>query len=117
MEKPEKSISIAYERSPNRVTIAATGAFGGPSPNAQNVVAHLFVEHGSVPIVVTHTVTDEGAVSPQPVDVTTRANATREIVATLVLSPEAAIIIGEWLKINGVKAIQARGGFEIDDNP
>ncbi len=108
----ERRIAFAYERAPNKTTIAATGAYGGPSPDANSVVAHLYVEHISVPAIISHPVGDEGQIdlAPENADAVSRADATREIQATLVLSPEAAIVIGQWLVVHGETAKSRRGG-------
>ena len=108
-ELPPKKISIVYEKVPGKPTITATGAIGGPSPDRQSIVAQLYVEHGSVPSVVSHEVQEDGSFDLQHGDAISRGDVTREIQATLVLSPEAAILLGDWLMKKGIAAIKGRG--------
>ena len=118
-ELPPKQISIVYEKvSLGKPTVAATGAFGGPSPDHHSVVAHLFVEHPSIPSIISHRVRDDNTIDFEHGDSVSRGDVTREIQTTLVLSPEAAILIGNWLVKHGVAAAQGRGSIKPDeDNP
>lgn len=111
-ELPPKQISIVYERVPGKPTVTATGAFGGPSPDHQSIVAQLFVEHGTVPSVVSHMYEEGKPIDLRHGDPISRGDITREVQATLVLSPEAAVIIGTWLAKHGVEAIKGRGRLE-----
>ncbi len=111
-ELPPKKISIVYEKVPNKPTITATGAIGGPSPDRQSIVAQLYVEHGSVPSVVSHEVQEDGSIDLQHGDAISRGDVTREIQGTLVLSPEAAVLLGNWLLKHGITAIRERGKLE-----
>ena len=111
-ELPPKQISIVYEKVSGKPTVTATGAFGGPSPDRQSIVAQLYVEHGSVPSVVSHSIREDMSVDLQHGDAISRGDITREIQATLVLSPEAAVVIGNWLVRHGIAAINGRGTLE-----
>ncbi len=108
MGKP--SFEIAFETGQSKGVIAATGAFGGLSPDQASVVAHLFVEHGSVPNIIQHDI-EEGTdrvmlETGRPIQ---RAHLTRSIQATLVLSPRAAVELGKWLIDHGTKGLGADG--------
>ena len=117
-ELPQEKISIVYEKVPGKPTITATGAFGGPSPDNNSIIAQLYVEHTSVPSVITHNVREDRSVDLRHGDAISRGDATREIQATLVLSPEAAILLGDWLVKKGIGAIKNRGTLEQGpDNP
>lgn len=113
MEQDEQSsdshseLTIVFEKSQQKNTIPATGAAGGPTPDGAAVVAHLFVEHGSVPNYVTHDVNREGRVKSQGKPVQ-RGEITREVQSTLVMSPENAHQLGEWLVRNSKQAMQNR---------
>ena len=111
-ELPPNKISIVYEKAPGKPTITATGAVGGPSPDRQSVVAQLYVEYASVPNVVSHEVREDGSVDLQHGDAISRGDVTREIQGTLVLSPEAAVLLGNWLLKHGIAAIMGRGKLE-----
>jgi hypothetical protein len=110
MPETPKHISVVYEHSKAGVpTIAATGAFGGTSPDQSSVVAHLYVEHGTTPSHVIHQVEEGGIIDLRGGEETKRGDVTRTIQARLVLSPEAAVSLGHWLTRHGQQAIDARG--------
>ena len=52
--------TIHYEERPGKPTLAATGAFGGPTPDHLNVVAHLYVEHSMIPSISEVIVDEDG---------------------------------------------------------
>ena len=99
----QKTAAIYYEERPGKPTLAVTGAFGGPSPDSRNVIAHLFVEHGMVPSVAEFEISEDG-VATQLREIK-RGEGRREIQATIVLTPEASISIGEWLMNHGSRAL------------
>jgi hypothetical protein len=103
MSEEKKTFSIVYESRKDKPVIAVTGAVGGSNSNTDTVVAHLYVEYASVPAISTHPVIDEKAVdmSAESADEIKRGNITRDILATLVLSPANAVTIGEWLANHG----------------
>lgn len=112
-EEQPSEISIVYDKAPGKPTISATGAIGGPSPDQKSVVVHLYVESIAVPAVVTHDVAEDGTVNMAQVSSqVSRGNMVREIQATLVLSPEAAVVIGVWLANHGKNAIEKRGNSD-----
>lgn len=108
-QKPETA-SIYYEDRPGKPTLAATGAFGGPTPDSQNVVAHLYVEHVMVPSIAEIERTEEG-VYQQSREIK-RGHVRREIQATLVLTPKAAASLGQWLVAHGMQATQNLEGSD-----
>ena len=101
-EKQPETASIFYEDRPGKPTLAVTGAFGGPTPDSLNVVAHLYVEHAMVPSIAEFERTEDG-VYKQAREIT-RGTGKREIQATLVLTPQAAVSIGQWLNTHGIQA-------------
>jgi hypothetical protein len=112
LEGPPRRLAVVYEKVPNKPTVTATGAFGGPSPDQHNIIAQLYVEHGTVPSTISHAIREDGSVDLQHGDPISRGDITREIQATLVLSPEAAVLIGNWLVTKGIAAINGRGKIE-----
>lgn len=90
-------ISITYETAPDKPTLPVGGAFGGPSPDGNSVIAHLYIEHGTIPTVITHAVAKDGAVDLTKGDPIQRSHLTRQVVGTIVLSPEAAQALGTFL--------------------
>ena len=102
-DQQQQTASVYYEERPGKPTLAATGAFGGPSPDSHNVIVHLFVEHATVPSIAELELNaDGGARQTREIK---RGDAKREIQATLVLTPKAAVSIGDWLRNHGVQAL------------
>jgi hypothetical protein len=110
MAEEKKSISIVYERNKEAKTIPVNGAFGGPTPDKSGVVMHLFLEHGSLPVVTDLPIVD-GIVKAGPgiEESVTRGNFTREVQATVFMSAESAIRIGKWLIEKGKLIQELRG--------
>lgn len=102
-------ITITYQEPERRPFIGVTGAFGGGSPDQRSIVAHLFVEHPTVPSIMTHTVDAAGRVNLRDGDGVKRSDITRSVVATLVMAPEVAVSLGEFLVKQGKQAIKDRG--------
>lgn len=107
-KKPPKSISIVYEEVPDRPVIAVGGAFGGASPDGTSVIAHLYNEFGTIPTATKHEMAADGQVDLTKGIPASRADVTRHVGATLVLSPEAAIRLGNWLTKHGADATEHR---------
>lgn len=116
-ETPSK-ITIVYEEAEGKRTISASGAQGGVAPNGNSIVANFYVERGSVPHHVQHEVNEEGRVDlDQPIDAVTRGEVTREIQTTMVMTPEDAYRIGQWLMQHAEGALQRRGDDSGSDSP
>lgn len=103
-EQPPDTASIFYEDRPPKPTLAATGAFGGVTPDGQNIVAHLYVEHMMVPSIAELKRTEDGGYE-QAREIK-RGDVRREIQATVVLTPKAAVSIGSWLIAHGTRAAE-----------
>lgn len=101
-------LTIVFEKSEQKSTISATGAFGGPTPDGAAIVANLFVEHTSMPNYVTHDIDSSGHVNMSKGKPVKRGDITREVQATLVMSPENAKQLGKWLIKNSEKAQENR---------
>jgi len=101
-------ITVVFEDEKDRRAVPVNGAFGGLAPNGQDVVAHIYLEHQSVPNLVTHRVDESGRVDLDEGDSIARGEITRKVQTSLAMSPEAAIRIGEWLKRKGQTGIQQR---------
>lgn len=108
MANEKQQAKIIFQEAPGRVNLAVSGAYGGPSPNTQMVVAHLFSEYMMVPSIQTAVIGEGGAVNMDEAQTIRRGEIMREIVATLHMSPEAAINIGKWLVDHGQTALQMR---------
>ena len=100
-EQQPETASIHYEDRPGKPTLAVTGAFGGPTPDGLNVVAHLYVEHVMVPSIAEVARTEDGEYR-QSREIR-RGTVRREIQATMVLTPAAAVSLGRWLVTHGTR--------------
>lgn len=90
-------ISITYSERTDKPTIAFTGVYGGPAPDGSAVVAHLFVEYGTIPIAAKHEI--EGPkILKRDVEVLKKSDVTREVQGTLVMSAESAAMLGKFLQ-------------------
>lgn len=89
------TVTISYEPSPDRRTVAINGAIGGVL-NGPEVVVDLYVERGSLPD-VTQGMDAQGKPMYGTETPITSYSKTREIQTTLVMSPEMAIGLGRYL--------------------
>ena len=107
MTDKKQSIAIYYEERPMKPTIIAHGGFGGPAANGTSIAVHLYAESPPIPSI------EEFEVDAQTGKVTSsniigRGEARREVQATLILTPEGAVQIGQWLVTNGESCIKSR---------
>lgn len=112
MAEKETSFSYVYEEVPGRPVLPVQGAYGGPSPDGFSVVAHLYSEFVTVPAREEVQLDAEGRTVPNKQTYIRRADGTRLVSGTLVLSPEAAIRIGKWLYDHGRTAMGLRKANE-----
>jgi hypothetical protein len=107
-------LRLTYKEQEPSPTIPVQGAMGGVAPDGSSVVAHVYVEFATVPSMEEHKVLDGGRVDFTKGAVVRHSELTRQVVATLVMSPEAAIRIGKWLVTTGKNAVKARA---INEQP
>ena len=104
------SVAIYYEERPGRPTIVAHGGFGGPTAGGTSVAVHLYAESPPIPSIEEIEIdTDTGSAKTNMI---MRGEARREVQATLIVAPEAAVAIGRWLAEQGATCIQNRKGAE-----
>jgi len=101
----QDEITFVYEDADTVPTITATGAHGGPSPDGASVVANLYVERSSIPHHVSHQIDEDLSEHSEQV---TRGELTREVQASLVMTPEHAMQLGRWLQRNARQAMEQR---------
>jgi len=107
-ESPNE-VTFVYEDAEEPRTIAATGAHGGPTPDGASVVANLYVERASIPHHVSHQIDETGQVNlSERSEQVSRGEVTREVQASLVMTPEHAYQLGRWLQKNAEQAMQRR---------
>lgn len=97
MAQQPDHITIVYHEAPNKPTPPIAGAWGGATPDGSSVVANVYSEGGTVPSIQTYPL-NEGRIDLEGEDTIKRADLTREVLATLVFSPEAALRVGRWLQ-------------------
>ncbi len=107
-EKKGQSLSFVYEEPSDRPVLPVQGAYGGPSPDGFSVLAHVYSEFATIPAREETPISEGQRADPSKSTFIKRADATRLVLATLVLSPEAAIRIGAWLVKNGRAAMEHR---------
>jgi len=102
-------ITFVYEDADEVRTIAATGAHGGPTPDGASVVANLYVERASIPHHVSHQIDERGEVDlSETSSQVSRGEVTREVQASLVMTPEHALQLAQWLQENAQQALRQR---------
>ena len=107
-ESPNE-ITFVYEDADEVRTIAATGAHGGPTPDGASVVANLYVERASIPHHVSHQIDERGEVDlSETSNQVSRGEVTREVQASLVMTPEHALQLAQWLQENAQQAMRQR---------
>lgn len=108
MSDKRESLSIVYEEPPNKPTYAVTGAYGGTSPDGTAVVVHLYTEFGTIPSIEEHDVQADGSVDTRKGHRIKRADITRQVQATIVMSPESAMSLSIFLKEKAEIGLKAR---------
>lgn len=108
MAEKRNEVSFIYEKNKDARTLPANGAYGGPTPDNSGVVVHFYLEYASVP----HSTDIPIPPGEKKIDITagrniSRGDFTREIQASIFLSAESAIVIGNWL-LNKAEIIKAR---------
>lgn len=108
MANEKESFSVVTQESDERRTIPVSGAWGGPSPDGTQIVAHLYVEYPPVPSILTGDVEEGGRVNIEQARKVQRADVVREVMQTIVLTPHAARSLGQWL-IGKADVLEQRG--------
>jgi hypothetical protein len=100
-DQGKKSLSIKFTKSPDYRVVAATGAWGGLTPQGE-LFCNLFIEHNAPPESVELEV---GPISAKEVRKISSHDMVREFQVGIVMRPDIAKSIGEWLVNNAEKAI------------
>jgi len=102
-------VTFVYENADDAPTYTATGAHGGPTPDGASVIANLYVERASIPHHVSHQLDEHGQLNLEEAsEQVTRGEVTRDVQATLVMTPEHALQMAQWLQQNAQQAIEQR---------
>ena len=108
MAESGEPISVLYDEPTPRPCIPITGAIGGPSPDGSSVLAHVYLEYATIPAREDFEVDEKGKIDFTKGTRIARANVTRLVQATLSMSPEVAVRVGEWLSQHGRDAMEHR---------
>jgi hypothetical protein len=103
-----QTLTVAFSLSPARQVIAATGAYGGPSPDGAAIITHFFVEHGTIPTALRYPVNEDGTVNAMGEERLARSEITREVLVSLVLAPEVAERVAQFLIEKAAEAKEFR---------
>jgi len=109
IKKQPKSLSIVYEKKADVQTFPVSGAYGGPTPDNMGIATHFFIEFAAIPHSTQLTIGSDNKFHPNSGEDIKRGDVVRQVQATAFMSPEAAIVIGEWL-IKNAKELQKRRG-------
>lgn len=103
----DRTPSIHYVDREGRQTLPVSGAYGGlGGHNGGSVIIHVYHDWGMVPSIEQVNILESGQVGePKYIK---RGDVNREVQATLIMAPEAAISIGRWLVEKGVTAYRMR---------
>ena len=108
MADAPKEVRIVYTDRSDKPTVPATGVYGGLTSEGSQVVAHFFVEFGTIPSVIKHNFDETGNLREQNVELAKRSDGTREIQATVIMSPENALTVGLFLQEKARLALSLR---------
>ncbi|PKN30747.1 MAG: hypothetical protein CVU64_02020 [Deltaproteobacteria bacterium HGW-Deltaproteobacteria-21] len=95
MEEKQDEINVKYTKSPDYKIMAATGAFGGPTPQGE-ILCNFFIEFQEPPEHQVLTIGEGGEVKREMTKVG-KAYFTRELQVGVLLRPDLARVIGKWL--------------------
>ncbi|MEX0608512.1 MAG: hypothetical protein WD016_13980 [Balneolaceae bacterium] len=103
-----KDISIVFEKNKDSKTFPVTGAWGGINPDTLSLTVHLYNEYTSLPNSIKAEVNDEGKVDVNAGQRISRGDITREVQGTMVLSPEHALSLANWLTNKAREALEKK---------
>jgi hypothetical protein len=97
MGKEKKKIVLQWENNPDRKTFTATGAYGGPSPDREALIINFFIDRNSLPNYEEFEPDEHNQIRMDAGRKVSRGDFVREVQHTLVLTPNVALKIGNWL--------------------
>ena len=109
---PEKrKITVSFRKSPDYRIYSATDLWGGPTADRAAVFFHLAIDHFPTPSYQSFVANEQGLVNPNEVKETIAAgDLEKELLCGIMLTPEVALKIGNWLVGHGQELIKLRGG-------
>lgn len=110
----EGRITYRYIRAPQYRKIPTSGVWGGVTPDG-NIIANFFVDSPEMPTSITHELRSGGVLGEEVArdyDETEGATIERSLEVGVVVSPEKARAIGQWLL---AKAEEMEAGVDVDE--
>ena len=91
-------LKIQIDRDKEAHALPTTGAMGGVAPDGTSIAVHLFYEHVTLPDASFHEVDEEsGLVNLKEGRQERDSSVTRRIHTSLIMSPQTAKRLGDWL--------------------
>ena len=90
----DRKIDVTFKKSKDYRRIAATGAWGGPTPNA-HILCEFFIEALDEPESIKLNIKPDG--THEETERIGGQGYTRELQMGVILRPDVALAIGEWL--------------------
>jgi hypothetical protein len=96
-------VPIEYKRGPDFRLVPATGAYGGLSPNGE-IICNFFIEYMSYPQKLSLAI-EIGKIPEQIEGEEVNLKSIRELQTAIVMRPDIAKSVGEWLIREADKAL------------
>jgi hydrogenase maturation factor len=110
---PESSVAFHFIKSNSFRVVYANGAYGGITPRGE-IHASFYNERSAIPRMIVHRI-EEGTLG-EPLEIVTRGGIVREVEVDLVMSPETAMDVGNWLIENAKKILELQEQSEGQDD-
>ena len=94
-KKPGQSINIKFTKTPDYKIIAATGAFGGPTPQGE-ILCNFFIEYKEPPEFLEIEIGERGGIVKETEKIANDYY-NRELQIGVLLRPDIAKSVGDWL--------------------
>jgi len=95
MELKKKEINVRFAKSPDYKKFMATGVWGGPNPQG-DIFCNFFIEYPELPKSLKLEIDPKDG-SSKELERVTEKNIVREIQACVVIRPDIAKLVGQWL--------------------
>lgn len=106
----ERKVTVSFRKSADYRIYSATDLFGGPTADGAAVFFNLSIDHFPTPSYQSFVADAQGRVTQNDLKETiTAGDIEKELLCGIMLMPEVAIKIGNWLVARGEESIQRRG--------
>jgi len=98
MPDPKTQVTVSIKKTPDYKIHPATGVFGGPTTDG-NIMIHFMVEHAAIPNYQVINIDEAGTHKRGEIlDSVTSGDGERTLVCGIMLSPNTALAISNWLR-------------------